>query len=695
MRVNWLKIVLLASMMLISVAARGQKKNETESAEPAEVGSALAVSGRKVEFEQFYDLVLFYLDTDGEGQDIDNEELENVLRSAFENPIDWNKATKQQLDELKILPDEVVEELLFYAYRYGPIRSLGELKLVNNLNYKLLDILPYLLKIDDESVQKPWKEAFKYTSHYLVARSDFEAERKAGFDNGKYLGQPFKQLVKYKTDAGDVFKAGVTLETDPGEPWKKRGFDLYRAYIQIDKLKVVERIVGGSMKVAFGNGLIFGDRKYGSQFSQMKTGLNQDEIRAYGGTQEYEIMTGAALKIKPVERLTIDLIYGCSLLDADTSKGNWKTIVTTGYHRTLLEQQKDNTVMLNTIGGHIQYAGEWFSVGATAFGGFFSVPAVASYDNGFQGDRQWAASLDYSFKKYWFRFSGETAVAQDKGVATTNTLTIRPKDDWTIVLNHRYINAKYHSYWAKTYSTASDVTGEHGASIGLRIPIYYNMCAEIFAGGYRDVRLKNKLQDKPFRHDLRVQYTATFKENHFLSVNFKFKQYQCAKEIDGQRFEKAVDEQTFQLSAAYRARLQYGFELQSGVTANATRNWNGEWSKTTFGTALFQDLDYRLERVGMLFRARLVLFDAQNWNNRIYLYEANISESSYSPVLYGKALRWYFIYKYAAKCGLGLQVKVGQTVYEGKESIGSGNDKIKGNHRTSFNLLVSYRFKQK
>ena len=43
-----------------------------------------------------------------------------------------------------------------------------------------------------------------------MARTDFEAELRRGYETGKYQGLPFKQIVKYRAEAGDNFKAGVT-----------------------------------------------------------------------------------------------------------------------------------------------------------------------------------------------------------------------------------------------------------------------------------------------------------------------------------------------------------------------------------------------------------------------------------------------------------------------------------------------------
>ena len=84
--------------------------------------SVEVISAQHFTFEQFYNLVLNYLGED-EGEDgLDVQDLELRLRRAYENPIDWNHATRQQLEDLAFVSNLQIEELLFYADYYGPVR---------------------------------------------------------------------------------------------------------------------------------------------------------------------------------------------------------------------------------------------------------------------------------------------------------------------------------------------------------------------------------------------------------------------------------------------------------------------------------------------------------------------------------------------------------------------------------------------
>ena len=644
----------------------------------------------RMPFDAFYEMVVFYMETDGGENGVDYEEMKERLRQYYYEPIDWNKATRQELEELMFVPDAVIEEMMNYRDWAKRLYSVNELLLVKGMPETVRRLLYYVLVVPETKDERKWEDAFDYTDHYIVGRSDFEAERRAGYENGNYQGEPFKQIVKYKTAAGSNFRAGLVMETDAGERWDRRGFDLYRVYGQFSNMGVVERAVVGSMRVNFGNGLVFGSSNFGTKSYQMANGLNRNNIKSYEGTTEAEIINGVSVKIKPIKGLTVTALYGYSPLDANVDNGTWKTILITGYHRTETEILRDNTVGLHTVGGHIDYEGKWYKVGATGYGGFFTVPSVAEYV-----DRQWAASMDYCLHKWGVKFSGETSVAQGGGVATTNTLIITALSDYIFAINHRYFSPRYTSFWANSYSKGSDVEGEQGISVSALLPIYVDMNIELFGDVSRNyLYAYENVTGKPMYYEARVQYNANFGENRAFKTFFRFKHQEGSAMDDKVR--KSVDDQTFLLYAEYKRKFDCGVIIGSGAQFNAARRNMEGWEKPTFGGLVYQDVEWSGGRnLPLMVKIRVAYYDAKDWDNRFYLYEANIAESSYSPTLYGQALRWFVMLKYSAKCGLGVQAKVGQTLFLDRDHISSGNDLISNNHKTEFNLLVSYRFKYK
>ena len=153
--------------------------------------SMSVVCAERFSFDEFYNLVLSYLGEDEEGEALDVQDLELKLRRAYDNPIDWNRATRQQLEDLVFVSGEQIEELLFYADYYGPVRSLSELRLVHDIESPLLLLLPSILYVAELSDTTRWVDAFRYLKHEVMLRSDVTLESRRGYRTGHYLGSPF------------------------------------------------------------------------------------------------------------------------------------------------------------------------------------------------------------------------------------------------------------------------------------------------------------------------------------------------------------------------------------------------------------------------------------------------------------------------------------------------------------------------
>lgn len=644
-------------------------------------------AANKLPFEVFYDLVQLYLEISDDFSE-DTEELHSNLSKYYENPIDWNNATHQQLADLLFIPDQIIDELLYYVYIYGPVHSINELRLVPYVDDKLFDLLPSVLTVSD-SIQSPhWSDPFPYSSHKFTSRTDFEAERRQGYKTGAYPGPPFRQLLKYNTEASPSFSAAVTLETDAGEPWNVRGFDLYRAYAQFSSFLNDSRVVVGTYRASFGCGLIIGASSYGNFPSRLRAKRSSYSIRGYSGTSEAPSLNGVAASIVPVKGLNLTAVYGYSPIDAHIVNGSWTSVIDDGRHRTLSEQTNNYSLNLHTIAAHLLYSHRFFSVGATAYGGFFSLPSAIF------GKRQWAVSLDYSAKYRAFSFSGETSLSQHNAIATTNFLTITPLPELSFVLNIRHFSDSYHSFWAKSYSRYDRVSGEDGISLSAIFPVCRNMIIDLFADVTRNNVAANTSLRDPLYYDFRARYTASFRNSSTLRLYFRFKQQQSSYLPLNEHIKDVSEEQVYLINLQYRCPFANGFTTTSGAQFSLARELRDVWSSNTLGWLIYQDLDYQLAKTGLLFRLRLAVFDTPLWANRFYLNEANIAESSYSPVIYGEGFRWYFIMKYNARCGLSAQLRIAQTIYADRQEIGSSHDLTSSPHRTEFSILLSYRFKQ-
>ena len=664
--------------------------------------SAIAISAQQFMFEQFYNLVLNYLGEDDEGEGLDVQDLELRLRRAYDNPIDWNRATRQQLEDLVFVSGEQIEELLFYADYYGPVRSLAELKLVHDIESPLLLLLPSVLYVGEYVDTTRWMDAFRYLSHEVVLRSDVTLESRKGYQMGHYLGSPFRLLGRYDFEAGNNFRVGLTAESDAGEPWFShggRGFDLYRGYVEASNLGSLSRAVVGAYRVGFGKGLLFGQQAYGSRLSQvMSRSGGQYGVSGYSGVSELPTLVGAAASVQ-IDKFSVTPFYGYTVLDADTTGGCWHAYSTSGYHRTESEILRRSSLGLHTVGVNGSYTKRFFNVGLTAYGGFFSLPAVIGSGDwsatDFEGKSQWGVSVDYGFHRSKVWFLGETAIAQGVSVATTNTLLIRPLGELQFVLNHRYFSPRYHAFWANSASSLSGVNGEHGASFAMQVPVGRAKNVSFLADVYKPLWASTTMSATQVGYELRGQFHGLFDSDKTVYASLRYKVRPAWYRDEDWYISQSSTDRVGQLYLKFSYAAS-GCRFVTGAQANvAQERILGEFTKPTFGWLFYQDVAYDVKQMPLRLKARMALYGAPTWANRFYLYESDVPMSGYTPALYGSAFRWYVMADYKFKFGLIAALRIAQTIYSDREVIGSSHDQIDKPHKTDVHILLSYKIKTK
>ena len=651
-------------------------------------------------FDQFYGLVLDYLGEDDSGEALDVQDLELRLRRVYDNPIDWNSATRQQFEDLQFVGDRMIEELLFYADYYGPVRSLAELRLVDDIESPLLLLLPTVMCVVEPSDTVRWSDAFRYMHHKFVLRSDVELEQRKGYESGYYLGEPFRLLGRYDFEAGNNFRAGVTVESDAGEPCFKdggRGFDLYRFFVEASNMVNVSRVVVGSYRVGFGRGLLFGQQLYGDRLSQV---LNRNSssygVSGYGGVSEQPTLFGGVAKLE-FNRFSVTPFYSYTILDADTTGGVWHSFLESGYHRTRTEIERRATLGLHTIGANMSYNQRYYNVGLNAYGGLFTLPAVLGGGdwsaNDFEGDRLWGISLDYAFHKNKVWFSGETALSQGLAVATTNTLLVRPLSELQFAITYRYFSPQYYAFWANTSSSMSGVNAEQGASFGLQVPIGKAKNLLFLADVYKPLWPSIAMSASQIGYELRSQFQGVFYSDKTFYASLRYKVRPVwYREEDWHILQSSTD-RVGQLYLKFSYAKSHCRFVTGGQANLAQENVLGEFTKPTFGWLFYQDVVYNVNEVPLRLKVRMALYGAPTWANRFYLYESDVPMSGYVPAMYGSAFRWYLMVDYKFKFGLTAALRIAQTIYSDRNVIGSSYDQINKPHKTDVHILLSYEIK--
>ena len=69
------------------------------------------------------------------------QNLMEDLAELKEHPININTATKKQLERFTFLSDQLIENILYYIYKYGPMLTDKELMMVKDMDIRTARVL--------------------------------------------------------------------------------------------------------------------------------------------------------------------------------------------------------------------------------------------------------------------------------------------------------------------------------------------------------------------------------------------------------------------------------------------------------------------------------------------------------------------------------------------------------------------------
>ena len=96
-----------------------------------------------------------YLNEVMTAEDAESESWERtyeLLCELEQHPLNVNHVAREQLEQLPFLSAQQIEELMEYLYRYGPMKSLGELRMIRSLDDSQRRLLTYIIYIDESEL---------------------------------------------------------------------------------------------------------------------------------------------------------------------------------------------------------------------------------------------------------------------------------------------------------------------------------------------------------------------------------------------------------------------------------------------------------------------------------------------------------------------------------------------------------------
>lgn len=638
---------------------------------------------------------------------MDNEEERNwedeleELSNRLQEPVNINVTTKRQLEEFPFLTGLQIENILAYVYIHGQMQTLYELQLVEEMDKNTIEmLLPFVCvkPVENSPGYPSLKSILKYGKQEMLTRMDIPFYVRKGYRKN-YLGPAVYHSLRYNFHYGDYLQAGITGEKDAGEPFfalhDKRGYDYYSFYCLLKNRDRLKSLAVGNYKLSFGQGLVVStDFRLGKTFSMSTSEYRRGGIRKHSSTDEYNYFRGAAATVELFRFLELSAFYSHRSMDGVLKDGEIASIYKTGLHRTEKEADKMNVFAMQSIGGNLTYEKNRLKVGVTGIYYFFNhlyEPDLKKYAKyNLHGNDFYNAGVDYKYRLGKLVWVGEGAVGK-QGYALLNQLKYRLLTSYQLLLIHRYYSHDYWSFFGRTFGEGSTPQNENGWYLAVEAtPLaHWKFFAslDLFSFPWWRYRISKPSQG------IDGMFQATYSPQRSLLVylNYRYK-----------RKERDVSETNGKVTLPVywhklRCRLAYMpgvFVYRTTVDYNHFRQQSGAGHEFEGkqGWQCTQSCAYTFSGFPLGISVQGTYFHTDDYDSRIYASEKGLLYTFYTPSFYGRGFRYSTHIRYDLNNTFMFLVKFGQTVYQDRETIGSGNDLIEGNRKTDLQMQLRIKF---
>lgn len=637
--------------------------------------------------------------------DIEENDMEDLLERLNEladSPIDLNRATDDDLQRLFFLTAKQREDITEYIDRYRPLRSMGELALIESLDplrKELLEAFTFVGEYKELRRFPSLKQILQHGKNELVATAKIPLYDRKGDRNG-YRGYKFSHWIRYTFKYGDYIKAGLTGAQDAGEPFfadcNRMGYDHYAFYLLARRLGVFKTIALGQYKLRLGLGLAMNTGFSLGKTASATMSIPTNAVTANSSRSEAYYLQGAATTIAITKHLDATAFVSWRKIDATLNDdGSIKTLLKTGYHRTTSEIERRHNASQLVAGGAVNWQAHGLRLGATAFYTSYNRELMPDMSQAYrrfapQGRHFANASVYYGYTHYRLAFNGETAMNASAAIATLNTLTFQATNNLTLTAIQRYYSYKYNSPFAASFGDGSSIQNENGIYVGCSWQPRHNLNITAYSDYAYHPWPRYRVSAASHSWDNMLQTSIKLSRNFTLAARYRLRLRQEDYSTDNDTKKLLADKRE------HRARLSLNYDygiwstktqIDAAYTQIAPPSNTGENSK---GWMLSQTV---AAKPGLLtIAANIAYFHTDDYNSRLYTYERGTLYSFYFPAYFGKGMHAALFLRADINRNLVVICKTAITKYFDRDHISSSYQQIDKSYKTDIDLQLKWKF---
>lgn len=655
----------------------------------------------------------------------DYSELIDAYWDLADNPVDINSEDVDQLANLRFINIFQLENIKKYRKDYGDFQSIDELKFVESLDDKTIEIIKPLICFQKNKKKDKInaKTLFKYGKHKLIFEVDQCLNEKKGYKtiadsslykkpNSTYLGSPQRLYFRYNYNYGDKIETGFAVEKDPGEYFFKNnindsiksllgkncytGFDFFSFHLYLKDILFAKAIAIGDYKLSFGQGLTMGS---GISFIAKEGTLlrKNKKITACKSANEINYLRGIATTLA-YKKLELSIFY--SIKKSDAHIGSYDTLTNkpltisalqqTGLHRTYNEIIDRHIIKQQLYGGNLSFKTSNFQLGYTIHKTDLNVelsPEPRIYNLFyFQGKSIINQGIDFYYIFKNMAFYGEVAMSNNKGLAGLMGTTIQVAGYIEFTILYRNYAKNYQNFYSNAFAAGSHTRNEEGWYFTTSMSLAANWKLVTSMDFFKSDWFKNTAYAPSHGHDFNIQlnYQPDSKTLLFVQFRNKDKMKNTSNKDIYQRY--LVHDHSNMVRFHLTYPINEMIVLKNRVEYHLHHT---EEEEKTNAFLIYQDIIYNSKNEVFSIAFRYELFDAEKGS--VYTYENDVLYAFAISSLSHKGMKAYLLGKINLFNKLQISGKIGFTIYDNIDEIGSGLETIEGNWRADGKIQIIWK----
>ena len=636
-----------------------------------------------------------------QASEADAQLLLEQLERYSNNPLDLNKASRDEIASLQLLNALQIEQLLNYREQLGPLLNELELQAVPGWTLQDIQRVRPFVRVGKALDQRnmPLQQGFYKGKNELLLRWGRTA---SPLYPSNSEGDPSTMAFRFRHEFDNRLRFGITGEKDPGEAFfagsNSGGFDFYSVHLFAQDITPnIRAIALGDYSARFGQGVLlqtgFTPGKSAESISIARGGR---KIRPYTSFGEAFFFRGAGVSLAAGgweatllysnRKRDANILFATDTLGLDDPEVGFSSLQSSGLHRTPSEISDENALGEQVAAASITH--QWHSGQVSVNGVYYQYdkpwePSFSAYRQFvFRGSTLSGLSVDYDWHYRNLLLFGETARSENGGIAAVNGLLFGPDRRTTFAILHRSLARDYQAIYGAPFSETSTGANENGVYVGVEIkpnkPWRFNAFSDI----WRHPWLRFGVDAPSSGWDYLLRSIWTPKRGVSFTAIFQSEN----KETSG----VTEDINGLLRQRRDRFRLHAAYKVSSAVELRSRAEWTHfqlENATAAKGFVAYQEFIYRPLGTPFSGAFRYTIYDTDSYDARVYTFENDLFAALSVPAFSGRGSRYFLNISWRVNNWLRLESRFEQTLQTRVVTTGNLPGK-----RTAFKLQARAKF---